>query len=49
MMLELEILQPVDIMIGMGENQQPRVPYDYVEELEEVMSQVHEIARKKPT
>ncbi|XP_062617287.1 uncharacterized protein LOC134278991 [Saccostrea cucullata] len=46
MMLGREILLPVDIMMGVGENQQPRVPSDYVEELEEVMSQVHTIARE---
>jgi hypothetical protein len=31
-----EILQPVDTMMGMGEDQQRRVPSDYVEEVEEV-------------
>jgi hypothetical protein len=41
-----ENLQPVDIIMGMGEKLQPRVPSDYVEELEEVMSQVHDIARE---
>jgi hypothetical protein len=48
MMLGREILQPVDIMMGVCENRQPRVPSDYVEELEKTMSQVHTIARENP-
>lgn len=46
MMLGQEIIQPVDIMMGVAENQQPQAPSNYVEELEEVMSQVHAIARE---
>lgn len=32
--------------MGFAENQRPHVPSDYVEELEEVMCQVHAIARE---
>ncbi|XP_056017317.1 uncharacterized protein LOC130053777 [Ostrea edulis] len=46
MMLGREILQPVDIMMGVGEKQETKVPADYVEELEEVLSQVLTIARE---
>lgn len=46
MMLGREIIQPVDIVIGVAENQQPQVPSDFVDELEEVMTQVHAIARE---
>lgn len=42
MMLGQEIIRPVDIMMGVAENQQPQVLSDYVEELEEV----HPIARE---
>ena len=35
-----EILQPVDIMMGVGD------PCDYVEELEDVLRKVHIIARE---
>lgn len=45
-MIGREIIQPVDIMMGVAENKQPQVPSDYVEEPEEVMSQVHAIARE---
>lgn len=45
-MLGREIIQPVDIMMGVAENHQPKAPSDYVEELEEVMCQVHAIARE---
>lgn len=41
MMLGQEIIRPVDIMMGVAENQQPQVLSDYVEELE-----VHPIARE---
>lgn len=33
-------------MMGVAENQQPQVLSEYVHELEEVMSQVHAIARE---
>lgn len=35
-MLGREIMQPIGIMMGVAENQQPQFPSDYVEELEEV-------------
>lgn len=35
-MLGREIMQPIGIMMGVAENQQPQFPSDYVVELEEV-------------
>lgn len=46
MMLGREIMQPVEIMMGVAENQPPQVPSDYVEELGEILYQVHAIARE---
>ena len=46
MMLGREIIQPVDIMMGVGEHQDPQDPCDYVEELEDVLRKVHVIARE---
>lgn len=46
MMFWQEIIQYVCIKMGFAENQRPHVPSDYVEELEEVMCQVHAIARE---
>ena len=46
MMLGREIIQPVDIMMGVGEHQDPQDPCDYVEELEDVLRKVHVIAKE---
>ena len=46
MMLGREILQPIDVMLGVGDIQESKVPADHVEELEEVLHQAHTIARE---
>ena len=46
MMFGREILQPVDVMLGVVDMQESKVPADYVEELEEVLHQIHTIARE---
>ena len=46
MMLGCKILQPVDIMIGVGEHQNPQDKCDYVEELKDALRKVHIITRE---
>ena len=45
-MLGREILQPVDIMKGVGEHQDPQDPSDYVELLDNALQKVQIIARE---